>query len=314
MAMSIKWPEKVILCEVGPRDGLQNEKTMLTVEQKVALIDGAAEAGVPIIEVGSFVSPKAIPQMADTDAVVKAIKKVPGVEYRCLVANKKGVERAVEAGVMKVKLTLSASESHAKANLNKTIEDLLDGFCDCAAYARENGLDVSGAISTAFGCPFEGDIPVSRLVQIAERFAGLGIEELSLSDTTGMANPRQVYDTVSMMLDRFPDIRWFLHFHNTRGMALANIAAGMNAGVIRYDASLAGLGGCPFAPGASGNVSTEDVLNMLDDMGIETGVDIDKIIALGKELQGWIGHCADSAVLRAGRKSNLISLTAAKKQ
>ena len=314
MAMSMKWPEKVILCEVGPRDGLQNEKTMLSVEQKVALINGAAEVGVPVIEVGSFVSPKAVPQMADTDAVVKAIKKVPGVEYRCLVANKKGVERAVAAGIMKVKLTLSASESHAKANLNKTIEELLDGFCDCATYARENGLDVSGAISTAFGCPFEGDIPVSRLVQITERFVDLGIEELSLSDTTGMANPRQVYDTVSMMLDRFPDIRWFLHFHNTRGMALANIIAGLNAGVIRYDASLAGLGGCPFAPGASGNVSTEDVLNMLDDMGIATGIDIDKMIALGKQLQEWIGHCSDSAILRAGRKSNLVSLNAAKKQ
>lgn len=314
MAMSMKWPEKVILCEVGPRDGLQNEKTMLSLEQKVALINGAAEAGVPVIEVGSFVSPKAIPQMADTDEVVKAIKKVPGVEYRCLVANKKGVERAVAAGIMKVKLTLSASESHAKANLNKTIEELLDGFCDCASYARENGLDVSGAISTAFGCPFEGDIPVSRLVQITERFVGLGIEELSLSDTTGMANPRQVYDTVSMMLDRFPDVRWFLHFHNTRGMALANIVSGLNAGVIRYDASLAGLGGCPFAPGASGNVSTEDVLNMLDDMGIETGIDVDKMIALGKQLQEWIGHCADSAILRAGRKSNLVSMNAVKKQ
>ncbi len=312
--MSMNWPEKVILCEVGPRDGLQNEKTMLTVEQKTALIDGAAEAGVPIIEVGSFVNPKAVPQMADTDAVAKNIRRLPGVEYRCLVANKKGVERAVAAGMKKVKLTLSASESHARANLKKSTEELLASFRDCADFARANGLDVSGAISTAFGCPFEGNIPVSRLVEIAERFTELGITELSLSDTTGMANPRQVYETASFMVGRFPEVRWFLHFHNTRGMALANIIAGMNAGVIRYDASLAGLGGCPFAPGASGNVSSEDVLNMFEEMGVKTGIDLGQMIALGKRLQEWIGHCSDSAVLRAGRNSDLAALSSAKKQ
>jgi hydroxymethylglutaryl-CoA lyase len=312
--MSMKWPANIIFCEVGPRDGLQNEAAMLSVEQKIELIEGVAEAGVPIVEVGSFVNPKAVPQMADTDLVAKRIRRMPGVEYRCLVANKKGVERAVDAGISKVKLTLSASESHAKANLNKTISELLDGFTECVSYAREKGAEVSGAISTAFGCPFEGKIPVSSLVDITSRFISLGITELSLSDTTGMANPRQVYDTVSLMQDKFPDVRWFLHFHNTRGMALANIIAGLNAGVIRYDASLAGLGGCPYAPGASGNVASEDVLHMLGEMGISTGVDLDMMIALAKRLKQWVGHPTDSFVLKAGKVSDLVAITAAKKQ
>jgi len=312
--MSMNWPANIIFCEVGPRDGLQNEAAMLSVEQKTELIEGVAEAGVPIVEVGSFVNPKAVPQMADTDLVAKRIRRMPGVEYRCLVANKKGVERAVGAGISKVKLTLSASESHAKANLNKSISELLDGFTECVSYAREKGAEVSGAISTAFGCPFEGKIPVGRLVDITSRFISLGITELSLSDTTGMANPRQVYDTVSLMQDKFPDVRWFLHFHNTRGMALANIVAGLNAGVIRYDASLAGLGGCPYAPGASGNVASEDVLHMLGEMGISTGVNLDMMIALAKRLKQWIGHPTDSFVLKAGKVSDLVAVTAAKKQ
>ncbi|MCE5202467.1 MAG: hydroxymethylglutaryl-CoA lyase [Synergistaceae bacterium] len=310
----MKWPEKIIFCEVGPRDGLQNESTMLSIEQKIALIEGVVDAGVPIVEVGSFVHPKAVPQMADTDEVAKRIRRVPGVEYRCLVANKKGVERALAAGITKVKLTLSASESHAKANMNKTIAELLEGFRECVPFARENGAEVSGAISTAFGCPFEGKISTERLIDITKSFGDLGITELSLSDTTGMANPRQVYDVTSLMQDKFPDVRWFLHFHNTRGMALANMIAGLNAGIIRYDASLAGLGGCPYAPGASGNIASEDMLHMLGEMGIATGIDLDMMINLAKQLQKWVGHPTDSSILRAGKVSDLVSITAAKKQ
>lgn len=310
----MEWPDKIIFCEVGPRDGLQNEKTMLSIDQKVELIDGAAEAGVPIIEVGSFVSPKAVPQMADTDEVAKRIKRLPGVEYRCLVANKRGVERAIAAGLPKVKLTLSASESHARANLKKSIEELLAGFRDCASFARDNGAQVSGAISTAFGCPFEGKISKEKVAAIAEKFVELGITELSMSDTTGMANPRQVFETASYMREQFPEVRWFLHLHNTRGMALANVVAGLQAGIIRYDASLAGLGGCPFAPGASGNSASEDMLHMFGEMGIGTGIDLDAMIALAKKLQGWVGHCTDSSVLRAGKVSELTAVTSAKKQ
>lgn len=301
----MKWPEKIIFCEVGPRDGLQNEATLLTVEQKLELIDGAAEAGVPIIEIGSFVNPKRVPQMADTDEVAKRIKRLPGVEYRCLVANKKGVERALAAGITKVKLTLSASESHARANLGKSVAELLEGFKECAAYARDNGAEVSGAVSTAFGCPFEGKISKEKVAAIAEKFVELGITELSMSDTTGMANPRQVYETSVSMRQAFPEVQWFLHLHNTRGMALANVVAGLQAGIIRYDASMAGLGGCPFAPGASGNSASEDMLHMFEEMNIETGIDLDKMIMLAKKLQGWVGHCTDSAILRAGKTSEL---------
>lgn len=313
--MSMNWPEKIIFCEVGPRDGLQNERTMLSAAQKTELIEGVVSAGVPIVEIGSFVHPKAVPQMADTDEVARSIRRVPGVEYRALVANKKGVERALASGVTKVKLTLSASESHAKANMNKTIAELLEGFKECAAFAHENGAEVSGAISTAFGCPFEGKISPEKLIEITDRFVNdLGVTELSLSDTTGMANPRQVYEVSSLMREKFPEVRWFLHLHNTRGMALANITAGLNAGIIRYDASLAGLGGCPFAPGASGNVASEDVIHMLDEMGIASGVDLDMMISLAKKLQEWVGHSTDSAILRAGKCSDLVSAAAAKKQ
>lgn len=311
--MSFNLPEKVIFCEVAPRDGLQNESVLLSVEQKISLIEGIVNAGVSIIEIGSFVNPKAVPQMSDTDEVAQKIAREQGVEYRCLVANKKGVERALAAGITKVKLTLSASESHAKANLNKTIEELLDGFRDCVKYAHDNGAEASGAISTAFGCPFEGKISADKLIEITTRLCDLGIREISLSDTTGMANPRQVYDIASLMGETFPDVRWFLHFHNTRGMALANIVAGLQAGVIRYDAALAGIGGCPFAPGASGNAATEDVIHMLHEMGISTGIDLDKIISAADELQKWIGHDTDSSILRACRCAERTDQTDPKK-
>lgn len=312
--MGINWPEKVIFCEVGPRDGLQNEKTMLSVAQKIELIEAVAGAGVKIVEVGSFMRADAIPQMADTDEVCAKMKRVGGVEYRALVANLKGVERAKASGIDKVKLVLSASESHSMANLKRTPEELIEGFRKCTGYAADNGIEVSGAISTAFGCPFEGKIPFEKVAHFAEKLRGLGITELSLSDTTGMANPAQVYDLCEYMKERLPDVKWFLHFHNTRGMALANIIAGLQAGIIRYDASLAGLGGCPYAPGASGNVASEDVIHMLHEMGIETGVDLEKIIAIAKKLQSWVGHPTDSAVLRAGRVSDLMPLSSAKEQ
>lgn len=312
--MTIKWPKKIIFCEVGPRDGLQNEKTMLSVERKIELIERSVEAGVKIVEVGSFMNPKAIPQMADTDEVCLKMKRLPGVEYRALVANLKGVERAKAAGIDKVKLVLSASESHSKANLKRTSAELLEGFKQCIAYAADNGVEVSGAISTAFGCPFEGKIPFAKVEYIAEKMRELGMTELSLSDTTGMANPAQVFDLCTHMMAALPDVRWFLHFHNTRGMALANIITGMEAGVIRFDASLAGLGGCPYAPGASGNVASEDVIHMLHEMGIETGIDLLKMMEAARLLQQWVGHPTDSAVLRAGRVSDLVPSESAKKQ
>lgn len=311
--MSINWPERIIFCEVGPRDGLQNEPSVLPVDKKIALIEGAANGGVPIIEIGSFVHPKAVPQMADTDEVAKKIRRKEGVEYRALVANIRGVERALAAGVTKVKLVVSASRSHALANLKKTPEELLESFGECVDFAKSHGAGVSGAISTAFGCPFEGKVSPGAVMEIAGKLHAMGLTELSLSDTTGMANPRQVYELSRRAGKEFPAVDWFLHFHNTRGMALANTVAGMQGGVVRFDASLAGLGGCPYAPGASGNIASEDMLHMFREMGIETGIDLDKIIALAKELRDWVGH-SDSAILKAETNDDLIPLMAAKKQ
>ena len=291
-------PERVVICEVGPRDGLQNEKVLLTVEQKVALIEGIVEAGAKSVEVGSFVHPKAVPSMADTDEVVSRLKKLDGVEYRGLALNFKGVERAYRAGITKVKVTVSASRTHSKQNSNATPEEVIAGFGECAAFCSQNGLELSGAISTAFGYSAEGVIPLTEIYPIVDAYIGLGVKEISMSDTTGMANPRQVYEYMSDLVVRYPDVTWTLHPHNTRGMALANIYAAMTAGVSHFDASFAGLGGCPFAPGASGNVATEDVVNMLETMGISTGFDLDKVLAVARQAEGFVGHPGDSSMLR----------------
>lgn len=291
-------PERVVICEVGPRDGLQNEKVLLTVEQKVALIEGIVEAGAKSVEVGSFVHPKAVPSMADTDEVVSRLKKLDGVEYRGLALNFKGVERAFNAGVTKVKVTVSASRTHSKQNSNATPEEVIAGFGECATFCSQNGLELSGAISTAFGYSAEGVIPLAEIYPIVDAYIGLGVKEISMSDTTGMANPRQVYEYMSDLVVKYPDVTWTLHPHNTRGMALANIYAAMTAGVSHFDASFAGLGGCPFAPGASGNVATEDVVNMLETMGISTGFDLDKVLAVARQAEGFVGHSGDSSMLR----------------
>lgn len=302
-----KWPANIIVCEVGPRDGLQNEKSMLSVDQKVELIEKSVDAGARIIEIGSFVHPKAIPQMADTDEVAKKIKRVSDVEYRALVMNLRGLERADAAGVKKAKLTASASRAHSLANINRTPEEVVRGFGECADYAAARGIELSGAISTAFGCPFEGKVALDQVLSVISCFKEIGVKELSLSDTTGMANPQQVYEYCMKVQERFPDITWVLHFHNTRGMGLANVIAGMIAGIVRYDACFAGLGGCPFAPGATGNIATEDLIHMCQEMGIDTGYDLDKMIAVGNSVQAMIGHDTASFILNAGKCSDLVT-------
>ncbi|NCC98043.1 MAG: hydroxymethylglutaryl-CoA lyase, partial [Synergistales bacterium] len=293
---SCRLPERAIICEVGPRDGLQNEKVLLTVEQKVALIEGIVEAGAKSVEVGSFVHPKAVPSMADTDEVMNRLKKVDGVEYRGLALNFKGVERAFKAGVTKVKVTVSASRTHSKQNSNATPEEVIAGFGDCAAFCSQNGLELSGAISTAFGYSAEGIIPLSEIYPIVDAYVGLGVEEISMSDTTGMANPRQVHEYMSDLVVRYPGVTWTIHPHNTRGMALANVYAAMTAGVSHFDASFAGLGGCPFAPGASGNVATEDVVNMMETMGVSTGFDLGKVLFVARKVEEFVGHPGDSSM------------------
>ena len=310
MTTSLAWPQKVSFCEVGLRDGLQNESVIPTVEQKLQLLNAVVDSGVKIIEVGAFVHPKAVPQMADTDALCRAMHKVDGVEYRALVPNIKGVQRAHDAGLTKAKLTVSASEAHCLANFNSTPTKMIEGFADCVDFAARNAMTLSGAISTSFGCPFQGKVPVEQVENAVRSFVKFGITELSLSDTTGMANPRQVFELGTHLIRMFPEVQWVMHFHNTRDMALANIVMGIQTGVRMFDGAFAGLGGCPFAPGASGNVASEDVIHMLHEMGIETGIDLLKAMDTARMAAQFVGHGAGSTVLKAGRCQDLVKTRA----
>lgn len=299
-------PKEITICEVGPRDGLQNEPKILTVQEKVEVIDLLTDAGFKVIEVGSFMNPKAVPQMATTDEVFQKIKLKEGVEYRALVANLKGVERAISCGCKKVKLNVSASKQHNLANINKTPEESVAGFIECVDLAVQNGLEVSGSISMPFGSPWEHKIPVEDVKEIVSAYLNVGVNEISLSDASGMAVPKQVFDLCVDLKETFPEVKWILHFHNTRGLGIANILAGMQAGITWFDSSFGGLGGCPFVPGATGNVITEDLLHMLDEMGIYTGIDIDKSIKIAKTMRDLVEHDLPSYILRAGKNCDLI--------
>ncbi len=304
--MSLVDLSTVTLCEVGPRDGLQNEKRLFSVDEKVELIEAIADAGFPVIEVGSFMHPKAVPQMAETDQVFMRLKEREGVEYRALIANLKGVERAAACGCKKIKLNVSASDSHNLANLNRTSKESVLGFKACVEAAKANGLEASGSISMAFGSPWDREIPLSTVKEIVEAYLAVGVEEISLSDASGQAYPSQVYGICQEMARSYPQVTWWLHFHNTRGLAMANILAGMRAGFTRYDSSFAGVGGCPFVPGAAGNVATEDLVHMCGLMGIATGIDLDKVLAAAKKVAQLVGHPTDSYLLKAGPAKDLI--------
>lgn len=299
-------PSSITLCEVGLRDGLQNEKTLLPTQEKVALLRGLIEAGFSVIEVGSFMHPKAVPQMADTDEVYRAVGAVPGVELRALIPNLRGVQRAAACGCKKVKLNVSASRQHNLKNLNMTPEESVAGFADCVRAAGESGIAISGSISMPFASPWEGRIPVSDVEAIVEAYLKVGITEISLSDASGMAASAQVFALCSHVREKYPQVTWWLHFHNTRGLAMANIMAAMEAGMTRFDSSFGGLGGCPFVPGAAGNISTEDVLNFCEESGIATGIDLEQVMELSRSLRRLLGHDLDSYVLRAGRARDLI--------
>ena len=298
--------DKITLCEVGPRDGLQNEACLFSAEEKVELINKMMDAGFKVIEVGSFVSPKAVPQMANTDEVFRALKPPADVELRALIANARGVDRAVECGCRKVKLNVSASKAHNLANLNRTPEESVAGFKECVDKAAANGIAVSGSISMAFGSPWDKEIPIQDVKDIVNAYLNVGVTEISLSDASGMAYPSQVYNMCTEMMREFPQVEWWLHFHNTRGLGVANIVAGMEAGVRNFDTSFAGVGGCPFVPGAAGNVSTEDVVHMCDEMGVKTGIDLDKAMEISRRVAELVGHPTDSYLLRAGKSKDLI--------
>ena len=300
-------PEKITLCEVGLRDGLQNEKTIIPADKKLELLRGLIDAGFPVIEVGSFMHPVKVPQMADTDELFKSIGDVPGVELRALIPNLRGVQRAIDCGCKKVKLNVSASREHNLKNLNKTPEETVAGFSECVKASEAAGIEVSGSMSMPFASPWEGLTPVEDVDAIIRAYLDVGIREISLSDTSGMASPKQVYSLCSHVKEAFPEADWWLHFHNTRGMAMANIVSALEAGMTKFDSSFGGLGGCPFVPDAAGNISTEDVLHMCIADGIETGIDIKKLMDLSRTLADLLGRNLDSYVLRAGTNSDLIA-------
>jgi hydroxymethylglutaryl-CoA lyase len=305
--MNHAYKEPLIVQEVAPRDGLQIEKQWLETEDKVALIDGLSACGFTRIEAGSFVSPKAIPALRDGDAVFNGIRREQGVIYVALVPNVKGAERALAAHADELNLVMSASQTHNRANMRMSCEASLAGFGDVVRLVQRAGSTVSlnATVATAFGCPFEGRIDEDRVVSIARAYREMGIDGITLADTTGMANPRQVARLVARVLDDMPATHLTLHFHNTRGLGLANVLAAYEAGARRFDAALGGLGGCPFAPGASGNICTEDLVNMCEEMGITTGVDLQKLIALSRTLPALVGHDVPGQVAKAGRNCDL---------
>ena len=304
--MSFDLVKKIRVCEVGPRDGIQNEKRYPGTQEKIELINAVSEAGFPVIEVGSFVSPKAVPQMADTYEVFQSIEQKEGVEYRALIANLKGVERAIGCGCKKVKLNVSASVAHNMANLNCTPAESVGRFVESVEKAKAFNITVSGSISMAFGSPWDKQISISVVKEIVDSYLTAGISEISLSDTSGMAYPTQVYNLCTEMKKAYPNVSWWLHFHNTRGLGLANVIAGMQAGFTQFDSSFAGVGGCPFVPGAAGNVATEDLLHMCEGCGIESGIDLDKMMDVSRRVMQMVGHKTDSYLLRAGKVSDLI--------
>jgi hydroxymethylglutaryl-CoA lyase len=303
--MITDFSQRLIVQEVSPRDGLQIEPTWVETADKIALINQLSLAGFSRIEAGSFVSPKAIPALRDGDEVFRGIARQPGVTYVALIPNLRGAQRAIEAGADELNLVMSASQTHNLANMRMRCEQSLAAFADVAALAFGTSLSLNGSIATTFGCPFEGRIDEDRVLQIVDAYLALGMHGVTLADTTGMANPRQVFALVQRVLSRVPASALTLHFHNTRGLGLSNVLAAYEAGARRFDASLGGLGGCPFAPGASGNICTEDLVNLCDEMGIETGIDLPQLLNLSRGLPALLGHEMPGQVAKAGRNCDL---------
>ncbi|HEU4676542.1 MAG TPA: hydroxymethylglutaryl-CoA lyase [Motilibacteraceae bacterium] len=298
-------PEKLSLREVGARDGLQNEAPVPT-EAKVALIDALSTTGVGRIEAVSFVHPKAIPQMADADAVWSAIDRADDVRYSALVPNLRGAQRALDAGFREIEVVVSASDTHNRKNVNRSTEESLDDIAELLALAHGRGATCQVIVSTAWGCPYEGDVPVERVLAVAARALRDGADGISYGDTTGMATPARVTRLVGETRSAFPGAALNLHFHNTRGTGLANVLAALQLGVSDFDASIGGLGGCPYAPGATGNIASEELVHMVEDMGVATGIDLDAMLAAAAEAERLVGRTLPSQVLRAGPRTRTI--------
>lgn len=296
---AVKWPNAVTIKEVGPRDGLQNEKTFISTQDKIAWINQLSKTGLTHIEITSFVHPKWIPALADGLEVAHGIQREPGVVYSALVPNRKGLEKALEADLDEVAVFMSASETHNQKNINKSIEQTFPVLKEIVGDALKAGKKVRGYVSTVFGCPYEGQVAVDQVIKVADALFAMGVEEVSFGDTIGVANPRQVQEVLTFLLKKFPLEKIAMHFHDTRGTAMANILASMDMGISIFDSALGGLGGCPYAPGASGNVATDDVLYMLDGIGIYTGVDREKLLQAARFIEDKMGRSLPSHTLQA---------------
>jgi len=284
-------PERVTVYEVGPRDGLQNEKESLPVEARVEYVDRLTESGLPAIEAGSFVSAKAVPQLADTEEVFRRIHRASGTRYPALVPNVRGLERAIAAGVREVAVFTAASETFNRHNINAGVDESIERFRPVVSRAREEKIRVRGYVSTAFGCPYEGTVSPEAVREVVHKLLDLPVDEISIGDTIGVATPAGVYEVVETLYDSGVTRGVLaLHFHDTRGTGLANVYAGLQCGIASYDASSGGLGGCPYAPGAAGNLATEDLLYMLEGLRIETGVSLPKVVEASRFLAGALGH------------------------
>lgn len=303
--MITDYSDPLIVQEVSPRDGLQIEPTWVETADKIALINQLSLAGFSRIEAGSFVSPKAIPALRDGEQVFQGIQRKPGVIYVALIPNLRGAQRAIESGADELNLVMSASQTHNLANMRMRCEASLAAFGDIVSYASEHPVRLNASIATTFGCPFEGKIDEDRVLQIVDAYLELGIPGISLADTTGMANPRQVERLVKRVLQRVPASDLTLHFHNTRGLGLCNVLAAYEAGARRFDAALGGLGGCPFAPGASGNICTEDLVNLCEEVGIPTGIDLPHLLKMSRRLPDLLGHELPGQVAKAGHNCDL---------
>jgi hydroxymethylglutaryl-CoA lyase len=293
-------PARIFLREVGPRDGLQNEDDVLPTVAKVRLIDALSTTGLRAIEVASFVHPRFVPQMADAEQVFAGIRRQPGITYSAIAPNVVGARRALAAGADAVQIFLSASESHNRSNVNMDIAVSLDQAAEVGRLVKQAGKTFDAVISVVFGCPFEGDVPLERVWSIVERLLACGANEITLGDTTGMAHPLLVREVILGFRKRFPAVPLRLHPHSARGAGLANVLAALEAGVDRIDSSIGGIGGCPFAPGAPGNICTEDLVHMLHEMGIETGVDLARMVEVAQQAESLLGHILPGQTMKAG--------------
>ncbi|MCP3026548.1 hydroxymethylglutaryl-CoA lyase [Halobacillus sp. A5] len=296
---------RIYIQEVAARDGLQIEDQFVPTEDKVKLINKLSETGLDKIEVTSFVSPKAVPNLRDAEEVMTQIDRHPGVTYTTLIPNVKGAERALACQADEVNLVASVSDTHNMKNVRRTTDESFTNFEQISSYLKGSKIQINGTLATTFGCPFEGEIDEHRVMTLIDRYINIGAAGVTLADTTGMATPKQVYELCRKVRRQWPDLPITLHFHNTRGMGLANVMEGIRAGIDRYDASLGGLGGCPFAPGATGNICTEDLVHMLSFMDYELNVDLDQLIAVSKDFEQQLGREVPGQVMKAGKISDL---------